>query len=89
MNRLIATLIVFAMALLAVAISVWQTWKLQDDLGNSATWLFGLEAVIAGSLIATGGMLLKRGIEARVRKANRGRLAIVEPLRRLFSVVWS
>ena len=89
MNRLIATLMVFAMMFVAVLVSLSQTWKLRSELGDAVTWLLGLQVVIAAALIAVGALLVLRRMSAREKITNQRRLSALRPLRRLLSVVWS
>ena len=89
MNRLFATLLVFAMILFALTLSVRQTLELRDDLGNLATWLVSLQVAIAAALLAIGVLLLRRRFTQQVKTFRRSAFVLPQPLRRLFSAVWS
>ena len=84
MNRLFATLAVFAMLLIAIAISVVKMLEMREQRAAVLLSVTGLVLVVGA------GILLKRhfGI-GRARRVSRSRFAIARPLRRLFSGVWS
>jgi nitrate reductase gamma subunit len=82
MDRLTSTLTVFAMMLLAVGISLKKTLEMDEV----ALPLLTIEVLLAVALIAGGVMLVTRRYP---RRTIRARSALVHPLRRLFSAVWS
>lgn len=84
MNRLFATLAVFAMLLIAIAISVVKMLEMREQ---RAAVLFSLIGLL---VISAGVILLKRHLKTgRRRQISRSRFAIARPLRRLLSAVWS
>lgn len=83
MNRLFATLAVMAMLLLAIVISVRQMLELGQRSGALVL------AIVALALVAASAVVVKRHFEWQKPAVTRSRFAIVQPLRRLFSAVWS
>ena len=90
MNRFVSTLVVLAMALVAVGAAVWQTWVAWVVLGDSRSrLLLAAAAVLAVLILSAMSVLITAHYRRRVPAARRSRFEIVQPLRRLFSTVWS
>jgi hypothetical protein len=89
MNRSSAALAVIGMLLLAVVLTIWKTLESSEKLGGSATGLLAIQAVIAVALVAASAIVIRRSIPTKQRNLSRGVPSILQPLRRLISVVWS
>ena len=90
MNRFFSTLAVLTMALVAVAICVRHTVDIRGTLDETTTIvLFVAEAVAAVCIVAAGGWLVRMEFLRHKIMPTRRRFEIAQPLRRLFSTVWS
>jgi hypothetical protein len=88
MNKFFASMTVLVLMLFAVGICLRQTLRYSDELGSAGMALFVVEVTIAGGLIASISLLLIRQARKK-RSTTREGFAVVEPLRRLLSAVWS
>ena len=84
MNRLFATLGVFAMLLIAIAISAVKMLEMREQRAAVLLTSSGLVVIAAAAILLT-----RRFGMGRQRRINRSRFAIARPLRRLLSAVWS
>ena len=90
MNRCFSTLAVLTMALVAVGVCVSHTFDIRGSLDETTTIvLFVAEALAAACIVAAGGWLVRREFLRHKDMPTRSRFEIAQPLRRLFSTVWS
>ena len=90
MNRFFSTLAVLTMALVAVAICVRHSFDIRETLDETTTIvLLVAEAVAAVCMAAAGGWLVRMEFLRHKEMPKRARFEIAQPLRRLFSTVWS
>lgn len=90
MNRFFSTLAVLAMALLAIAVSIRQTFTVADSFSEAVAFsMFGILAAFAVGILVMGIWLVKNELIRRKVSLRRWRLEVVQPLRRLLSTVWS
>ena len=90
MNRFFSTLTILAMILLAIAICIRQTLEVSESLTDmAATTLVVAQSVIAVSVLAVAVWLIRVEYARRTPSLRRSRFLIAQPLRRLFSTVWS
>lgn len=90
MNRFFSTLAVLTMALVAIAICVRHTFDIRGTLDETTTIvLFVAEALVAVCIVAAGVWLVRTEYLRHKDMPTRSRFEIAQPLRRLFSTVWS
>ena len=90
MNRFVSTLAVLIMALVAIAFCVWQTVGLRESLvSTTIALLIALESMLTLVILAAGASLIRKEYMRRRVSLTRVRFEVVQPLRRLFSTVWS
>ena len=87
MNKRNSTLAILLLGLLAIFISLWKTFEVSDSLTDSTTAiLIFVEAVAALVMLSIAFVLVRRRFSGRVSPTS---VAVVRPLRRLVSDVWS
>ena len=86
MHRLFSTVAVLVLMLCAVAVCVWQTIAIRDAFNeNIATALVAFEVLLGAGIVAACASLLRGKIsDPKPVRIERG-----QPLRRIFSAVWS
>ena len=85
MNRLVATLVVFSMILLAIGITIRHTLA----AGGAGTGRIVVLSIFALLVIAAAAILVKRHLTMHHEVLTRSRAVVARPLRRLLSTVWS
>ena len=88
MNQFFSTLAVLTMALVAIAFCVRQTVGMSESLSDAAL-LIVLQLVVTLVLLTAGALLIRKEYMRRKVSFRQIRLEAVQPLRRLFSTVWS
>jgi hypothetical protein len=89
MNRLISTIFVLAMMLLAVFVCVRQTLIAGDSLGDAAKILLAAEVLAAVGVLAVLGLLSWRLLPVSRRSTGGQRFEAFRSLRRIVAAVWS
>lgn len=90
MNRFFSTLAVLTMALVAMAFWVWQTVEVRENLSDQTTTrLIVLQSVLTLVILAAGASIIRTEYIRRKVSLRQVRSEVVQPLRRLFSTVWS
>jgi len=84
MNRFFSTLIILAMGLIALAIWIRQT--LENGTTTGLIFAQGLAVIV---IVVFAGSLIRGKLTRYRTQSKRSRFEFLQPLRRLFSAVWS